>query len=191
MRFTLVNGKASTNLTQIPGCACYLVNGSLPFHTLCCCSVTKSCPTLCNPMDCSISGFLVLHHLPELSQILVHWVSHAIQPSHPLLPPSPLVSIFPNIRLFSNESVFLIRWPNYWRFSFSISTSKEYSGLISFRIDQFHLHTVQGTLKSLLQHHGLKASIFVHSVFFMVQLSHLYMTTGKTIDLTIQTFVGR
>ena len=144
MRFTLLSGKASTTLPQIPGCACYLVNGSLPFHTLCCCSVIKSCPTLCNPMNCSMPGFLVLHHLPELSQIHVHWVGHAIQPSHPLLPPSPPISIFPNIRVFSNESVFLIRWPNYWRFSFSISPSKEYSELISFRMDWLDLLAAQG-----------------------------------------------
>ena len=101
-----------------------------------------------------------------------------------LLPPS----IFPSIRVFSNESVFCIRWSKYW--SFSISPSSEYSGLISFRIDWFDLLAVQGTLKSLLQHHSSKASILQHSAFFIVQLSHPYMTTGKTIALTRQTFVG-
>ena len=105
----------------------------------------------------------------------------------PLLPPS----IFPSIRVFSNESVLLIRWPKYWSFSFNISPSSEYSGLISFRMDWLDLLAVQGTLKSLLQHHSSKASIFQCSAFFMVQLSHLYMTTGKTIALTIQTYVGK
>ena len=107
---------------------------------------------------------------------------------HPLLLP---LSIFPSIRVFSNESALPIRWPNYWSFSFIISPSNEYSGLISFRIDWFDLLTVQGTLKSLLQHHSSKASIFRHSAFFMVQLSHPYMTTGKTIALTRRTFVSK
>ena len=101
-----------------------------------------------------------------------------------------LPSIFPSIRIFSNESVLPIRWPNYWNFSFSIRPSNEYSGLISFRIDWFDLFAVQGTLKSL-QHHSSKASILQHSALFMVQLSHPYMTTGKTIALTGQTFVGK
>ena len=107
---------------------------------------------------------------------------------HPLLLPP---SIFPRIRVFSSESVLPIRWPKYWRFSFSISPSNEYSGLISFRIDWFDLFAVQGTLKSLLQHHSSKASILWHSAFFLVQLSHPYMTTGKTIALTRQTFIGK
>ena len=108
---------------------------------------------------------------------------------HPLL---LLLSIFPSIRVFSNESALCIRWPKYWSFSFSIiSPSKEYSGLISFKIDWFDLLAVQGTLKSLLQYHNSKASILQCSAFFMVQLSHLYMTTGKTIALTIQTFVSK
>ena len=102
-----------------------------------------------------------------------------------------LPSIFPRIRVLSNESVLCIRWPKYWSFSFSISPSNEYSGLISFRSDWCHLLGVQGTLKSFLQHHSSKASILQHSAFFMVQLSHLYMTTGKTIALTRQTFVGK
>ena len=102
-----------------------------------------------------------------------------------------LPSVFPSIRVFSNESALHIRWPKYWSFSFSISPSNEYSGLISFKIDWFDLLAVQGTLKSLLQHHSSKASILWHSAFFMVQLSHPYMTTGKTIALTRQTFVSR
>ena len=115
-------------------------------------------------------------------------------PSNHLLLCRPLFllpSVFPSIRVFSNESAVYIRWPKYWSLSFSISPSNEYSGLISFRIDWLDLLAVQGTLKSLLQHHSLKASILQHSAFFMVQLSHLYMTTGKTTALTIQTFVGK
>ena len=102
-----------------------------------------------------------------------------------------LLSIFPSIRVFSNESALHIRWPNYWSFSFSISPSNEYSGLISFRIDWLDLLAVQGTLKSLLQHHSSKISIFQCSAFFIVRLSHPYMTTGKTIASTIQTFVSQ
>ena len=105
----------------------------------------------------------------------------------PLLPPS----IPPNIRVFSNESALRIRWPKYWSFSFSISPSNEYSGLISFRVDWLDLLAVQGTLKHLLQHPSSKASILQHSAFFIVQLSHPYMTTGKTIALTGRTFVGK
>ena len=107
---------------------------------------------------------------------------------HPLLLP-PL--IFPSIRVFSNESALCIRWPKYWSFSFSISSSKEYPGLISFRMDWLDLLAVQRTFKSLLQDHSSKASILQHSAFFTVQLSHPYMTTGKTIALTRQTFVGK
>ena len=107
---------------------------------------------------------------------------------HPLLLPP---SIFPSIRVFSSESVLLIRWPKHWRFSFSISLSNEYLGLISFRMDWLDLLAVQGTLKSLLQHHGSKASILQRSAFFIVQLSHPYVTTGKTIALTRQSFVGK
>ena len=112
-------------------------------------------------------------------------------PSHPLMPSSPLPSIFPSIRDFLNELSVHIRWTKYWRFSFSIGPSREYSGLISLKISWFDLFTVQGTFKSLLQHHSLKASILWCSAFFMVQLSQLYMTTGKTIALIIWTFVGR
>ena len=113
--------------------------------------------------------------------------SHLILCRPLLLPPS----IFPSIRVFSNESVLCIRWPKYWSFSFSISPSNEYSGLISFRINWFDYLAVQGTLKSLLQYHSSKASILRHSAFFIVQFSHPYMTTGKTTALTRQTFVGK
>ena len=137
-------------------------------------------------MDCSTSGFPVHHHLLELAQTHVHQVGDAIQPSHPLS--SLLPSIFPSIRVFSNESAFHIRWPNYG--SFSTSPSNEYSWLISFRMDWLDPLSVQGTLKSLLQHCS-KASILQRSAFFMVQLSHPYMITRKNIALTRQTFVGK
>ena len=142
-------------------------------------------------MDCSTRGFPVLHHLPELVQTHVHWVSDAIQPSHPLSFPSSPVLNFSKNQGLSNESVLCIRWPKYWSFSFSISYSNDYSGLTSFRIDWFDLLAVQGTLKSHLWHHSSKALVLQHSAFFMVQFSHPYMTTGKTIALTIQTFVGK
>ena len=118
----------------------------------------------------------------------------SVMPSnHPILfhPLLLLSSIFASTRVFSNESALCIRWPKYWSFSFSISPSNEYSGLISFRSDWFHLLGVQGTLKSLLQHHSSKASILWHSAFFLIQLSHPYMTTGKTIALTRWTFVSK
>ena len=142
-------------------------------------------------MDCSMPGFPVHHHLPEFTQTHVHWVSDAIQPSCPLHPLLLLPSIFPSIRVFSNESVLHIRWAKYWSFSFSISPSNQYSGLISFRMGWFDLLAVQGTLKSLLQHHSSKASVPWCSAFFIVQLSHPYMTTGKTIAWTRWTFVGK
>ena len=110
-------------------------------------SSVQSRLTFCNPMNCSTTGFSVHHQLPELTQIHVHWVSDAIQPSHLLSSPSSPASIFPSIRVFSNESVLCIRWPKDWSFSFSISPSNEYSGLISFRLDGFDLLAVQGTLK--------------------------------------------
>ena len=140
-------------------------------------------------MDCSTPGFPVHHHLPEFAQTHVHQVGDAIQPFHPLLSLSP--SIFPSIRVFSNESVLCIRGPKYWSFSFSISPCKEYSGLISFRMDWVDLLAVQGTLQSLLQHHSSKASIFWHSGLFLVQLSHPYMATGKTTALSIRTCVSK
>ena len=154
-------------------------------------SVAQSCLTLCDPMDCSTPGFPIHHQLPELTQTHVHRVGDAIQSSHPLLSSSLLPSIFPSIRVFSNESVLCIRWPKYWSFSFSISPSNEHPGLISFRMDWLDLLAVQGTRKSLLQHHSSKASILQCSTFFIVQLSNPYMTTGKTIALTRQTIVGK
>ena len=132
-------------------------------------------------MDCSTPGFPLFHHLLELPQTYVQWVGDAIQPSQPLSFPSILPSIFPSIRVFSSDSVLHIRWPKDWSFSFSISPSNEYPGLISFWIDWLDLLSVQGTLKSLLQHRSSKASILRCSAFFTVQLSHPYMTTVKTI----------
>ena len=147
-------------------------------------SVTQSCLTLCNPMNCSMPG------LPSItnSQSLQKLISiESVMPSNHLILCCPLLlppSIFPSIGVFSSESVLLIRWPKYWGFSFSISPSNEYSGLISFRMDWLDLLAVQGTLKSLLHHHSSKAPILRCSAFFTVQLSHPYMTTGKTIALT-------
>ena len=142
-------------------------------------------------MDHSTPGFPVHHQLPELVQTHVHRISmpsnHLILCHPPLLPPS----ILPSIRVFSNESVLHIRWPKYWIFSFSISPSTEYSGLISFTMDWLDLLAVQGTLKSLLQYHNSKASVLQHSAFFIVQLSHPYMTTRKTIALTSWIFIGK
>ena len=123
-------------------------------------------------------GFPVHHQLPELAQNHVHHVGDAIQPSHPLSSPSPTFNL-PSIRVFSTESVLCIRWSKYWSFSLSICPSNEYSGLISFRMDWLELLAVQGTLKSILQHHSPKASILRHSAFFIVQLSHPYITIGK------------
>ena len=146
-------------------------------HNILFSSVTQSCLTLCDPMDCSTPGFPVHHQLPELTQIHVHWVGDAIQPSYPLSSSFP-----PAFNLSQHQGlfkwVFNIRWPKYW--SFRISPSNEYSGLFSFRMDWLGLLAVQGTLKSLLQHHSSKASILRHSAFFIVQLSYPYMTLGKT-----------
>ena len=151
----------------------------------------KSCLILCNPTDCRIPGFAVLHYLPEFVQTHVHSFGDAIQPSHLLSPLLLLPSIFPSIRVFSNESALHTSWPKYWSFRFSISPSNEYSGLISFRIDCFDLLAGKGTLKSVLQHFSLKASILWHSASIMVQLSHLYMILGKTVTFTIWTFVSK
>ena len=147
-------------------------------------SVTQSCLTLCNPMDCSMPGLPVHHQLLEFTQTHVHWVGDAIQPSHPLLSTSPPSLNLSQHQDLLNESALHIRWPKYWSFSFNISPSNEQPGLISFRMDWLDLLAVQGTLKSLLQHHNSKASILQRSAFFIVQLSHPYMTTGKTISLT-------
>ena len=152
-------------------------------------SVAQSCPTLCDPMNHSTPGLPVHHQLPEYNQTHVHRVRDAIQPSHPLSSPfPPALSPSQHQGCFSNESTLCMRWPKYWSFSFSISPSNEHPGLISFRMDWLDL---QGTLKSLLQHHSLKASILRCSAFFTVQLSHPYMTTGKTIALTRWAFVGK
>ena len=153
-------------------------------------SVAQSCPTLCNPMNRSTPGLPVHHQLPEFTQTRVLRVRDAIQPSHPRLSPS-LPPIPPSIRVFSNESTLRMRCPKYWSFSFSVIPSKEHTGLISFRMDWLDLLAVQGTLKSLLQHHSSKASNLWCSAFFTVQLSHPYMTTGKTIALTRRTLVGK
>ena len=155
-----------------------------------CSSVAQSCPTLCDPMNRSMPGLPVHHQLPEFTQTHVHRVADAIQPSHPLSSPLLLPPTLPSIRDFSNESALHMRCQS-WSFSFKISLSSEHPGLISFRVDWLDLLAVQGTLKSLLQHHSSKASIFRHSAFFTVQLSHPYMTTGKTIALTRLTFVGK
>ena len=142
-------------------------------------------------MDCSTPGLPVHHQLLEFTQTHVHRVGDAIQPSHPLLSPSPPAFNLSQHQVFSNESVLHIRWPKYWSFSFSIIPSKEHPGLISFRMDWLDRLAVQGTLKSLLQHHSSKATILQQSAFFTVQLSHPYMITGKTLALTRQTFVGK
>ena len=133
-------------------------------------------------------GLPVHHNSQSLTKLMSVMPSNHLILCHPLL---LLPSIFPSIRVFSKESALRIRWPKYWSFSFSVSPSNEHSGLISFRIDWLDLFAVQGTLKSLLQHHSSKVSILQHSAFFIVQLSHPYMTTGKTIALTRRTFVGK
>ena len=156
----------------------YKKGSTVPFS-----SVAQSCPTLCDPMNHSIPGLPVHRQLLESTQICVHRVGDAIQPSHPLLSPSLLPSIFPSIRVFSKKSALHMRWPKFWSFSFSISPSNEHPRLI-FRMEWLDLLEVQGTLKCLLQHHSSKASIRWHSAFFIVQLSHPYMTNGKTIALT-------
>ena len=153
----------------------------------CCCSVSKLCPTLCHPMDCNTPGFPVLHYLPELVQTHVHWVSDAIQPSHSLLPSSLLaLNLFQNQGLFqwvsSSHQVAKVLELQLWHWSFQGIFRVDF-----LKINCFDLLAVQETLKSLLQQQNLKASILLYSAFFMVQLSHLYMTTGKT----IWTFVGK
>ena len=150
------------------------------FHSVQFSSVAQLCPTLCDPMNPSTPGLPVHHQLPEFTQTHVHRVGDAIQPSHPLLSPSP-----PAPKPSQHQGLF--QWvnssPNYWSFSFSISPFNEHPGLMSFRMDLLDLLAVQGTLKSLLQHYSSKASIIWCSAFFIVQFSHPYMTTGKTIDV--------
>ena len=141
-------------------------------------------------MNLSMPVLPVHHHLPEFTQIHIHRVSDAIQPSHPLSSPSPPDPNTSSIRVFSNQSTLRMRWPKYWNFSFSIIPSKEIPGLISFRMDWLDLLAVQGTLKSLHQHQSSKASILRHFAFLTVQLSYPYMTTGKTIALTRRTLVN-
>ena len=154
-------------------------------------SVTQSCPTLCDPMNRRTPGLPVHHQLPESTQTMS---IESVMPSNHLILCFPLLlppSIFPIIRVFSNESALRIRWPKCWSFTFKISPTNEHPGLIFFRMDCLDLFAVQGTLKSLLQHHSSKASILWHSAFFIVQLSYPYMTTGKTIALTRWTFVDK
>ena len=137
-------------------------------------SAAQSCPTLCDPMNHGTLGFSVYHQLPESTQTNVHRVSDAILPSHPLLSLSPPALNLPSIRVFSNQSALRIRWLKYWSFSFSISPSSEHPGLISFSMDWFDLLAVQGTRKSLIQHHSSKAWILQCSAFFIVQLTSLH-----------------
>ena len=169
---------------HLPSFACWI-------HPLQFSSVTQSCLTLCDPIDCSTPGLFVHHHSRSLHKLMS---IELVMPSNHLILCRPLLlpfSIFPSIRVFSNESVLCIRWPKYWSFNFNTSPSNEHSGLISFRMDWLDLLAVQGTLKSLLQHHSSEASVLQHSAFFTVQLSHPYMTTGKTTDLTRRTLVGK
>ena len=154
-------------------------------------SVAQSYLTLCNPMDHSMPGLPVHHQFPELPELMS---IESVMPSNHLILCCPLLllpPIFPSVRVFSNESALRIRWPKYWSFSFNISPFNEHSGLSSFRMDWLDLLAAQGTLQSLLQHHSSKASILRHSTLFIIQLSHPYTTTGKTIGLTRQNFVGK
>ena len=147
-------------------------------------SVAQSCPTLCNPMNCSMPGLPVYHQRLEFTQTHVHRDSDAIQPSHPLSSLLLLSPIPPSISVFSNESTLCMRWPKCWSFSFSISLSKEYPGLISFRMDWLDLLAVQGDSQESSPIPQFKTSILWPSAFFTVQLSHPYLTTGKIIALT-------
>ena len=162
-------------------------------YWFCCyrCSVAQLCPVLCDPMDCNTPGSLSF----TISQSLLKFMSiESMTPSNHFILCCPLLllpSVFPASGSFPMSHLFCIRWPMYWKLSFSIGPSKEYSGLISFRINWFDLPAVQGILKSLLQHCNSKTSVLQCSTFFMVQLSHLYMTTGKTTALTIQICVGK
>ena len=154
-------------------------------------SVTQSCPTLCDPMNCSMPGLPVHHQLPSPPKPMS---IESVMPSNHLILCCPLLllpSSFPSIRVFSNETALSIRWPKYWSFSFNIGPSNEHPGLISFRMDWLEPLAVQRILKSILQYHSSKASILWCSAFFIVQLSHPYMTTGKTIALTRWTLVGK
>ena len=152
-------------------------------------SVAQSCPNLCDPMNCRTPGLPVHHQLRSLPKLMS---IESVMPSNHLILCHPLLllpSIFPSSRVFSNKSA--LHWPKYWCYSFNISPSNQHPGLISFRMDWLDLFTVQQTLKGLLQHHHSKASILLRSAFFIVQLSHPSMTTGKTIALTRWTFAGK
>ena len=156
-------------------------------------SVAQSSLTLCDPMDCSMPGLLVHHQLPLKVQLKLISIE-SVMPTNHLIICHPLLllpSVFPSIKVFSSESALRIRWPKFCSFSFSISPFSEYSGLISFRMDWLDLLAVQGALKNLLQHHSSKASILRCSAFFIVQLSHPYITTGKTIALTRWNFLAK
>ena len=151
--------------------------------------VAQSCPTFCDPMGYRTIGLPVHHQLPELLKFMsIKSVIPSTHLWHPLL---LLSSVFRSIRVFANESALCMRWPKYWSFSLSISSSNEYTGLISFRMDLLDLLAVQGTLKSLLQHHSSKASILQLSAFFIVCLSHSYITIGKNIALTRWTLLAK
>ena len=154
-------------------------------------SVAQSCPTLATPWTAARQASLSITNSWSVLKLMS---VESVMPSYHVVLCRPLLlppSIFPSIRVFSNESALGIRWPKYWSFSLSISPSNEHSRLISFRMDWLDLLAVQGTLKSFLQHHSSKASLLRHSAFFMVQISHPYMTTGKTIALTRRTFFGK
>ena len=154
-------------------------------------SVTQSCLTLWPPWTAACQAFLSINNSWSLLKLMS---IELVMPSNHLILCCPLLllpSVFPSIRVFSNEPVLCIRWPKYWSFSFSISPSNDYSGLFSFRMDWFDLLAVQGTLKSLLQHHSSKATILWYPPFFTVQPSHTYMTNGKTIALTRWTYVSK
>ena len=164
----------SSNLQGKEGNVQYNMSSPVQFS-----SVAQSCLTLCNPMNCSTPGLTVHHQLPEFTQTHNHGVGDGIQPSHPLSSPSPPAPNPSQHRVFSNESTVCMRWPKYYSFTFGIIPSKEHTGLISFRMDWLDLLEVQGTRKSLLQHHNSKASVLRRSAFFTVQLSHPYTQTPK------------
>ena len=166
------------------------IHSSVNRHSLSSVQLSQSYPTLCNRMDCSTPGFPVYNQIPELAQTHVHRVSDVIRPSLPLSSPSSPAFNLSQHQGLSNESVLCIRWQKYWSFSFSISPPNEYSELISFRMDWLDCLAVQGTLKSLVQHHSSKASsVLWHSAFFIDQFSHPYMTIWKTMGLSMWTFV--
>ena len=186
--FIVMEGPASSCQFWVITCSVLERVGFMESLFYCCCSVAQLCLTLCDPVDSSTPGFpfTISHSLLKFMSIESVMPSNHLILCHPLLLPP---SVFPSIRVFSNELALGIRWAKYWSFSFS--PSNEYSGLISFRMDWFDLLAVQGTLKSLLQQHCSKALILWSSAFIMVQLSHPYMSTRKTIALTIWTFVGK